>query len=413
MNKLTIACVGGLLAAVPGTAVASSTGGGAYLSPAAAIRSVECRTDCAGKRVAKPGSFLRLKGRTMRGVREIIFLGGRGNDDDVAVPVAQSTPHSVVVKVPEGARPGRLRARNGDGVQSPPSTVTIAVADVLDEVGPTAPAVPDRDTSDRLDAHVEASTVYYEGARKAALRYVVTGDAPLEVAVELVRAGDGTSVQRWSPGVVAPGAEQRIDWDGTAGGEVVPEGRYEFRVFPVAAAAAAAGDDGEAPLVADSFRFLDHKFPVRGRHHYGEGQAVFGAGRPGHSHQGHDVFAACGTPLVAARGGVVRWKAYQSRAGNYVVIDGDGTGDDYAYMHLQGPALVDKGDHVATGQRLGSVGDTGAASGCHLHFELWTAPGWYEGGKPIDPLPSLQAWDAQSGTVATLRAKKRAAVSPR
>jgi murein DD-endopeptidase MepM/ murein hydrolase activator NlpD len=33
------------------------------------------------------------------------------------------------------------------------------------------------------------------------------------------------------------------------------------------------------------------------------------------------------------------------------------------------------------------------ASACHLHFELWTAPGWYSGGQPIDPLPSLQAWD--------------------
>jgi murein DD-endopeptidase MepM/ murein hydrolase activator NlpD len=42
------------------------------------------------------------------------------------------------------------------------------------------------------------------------------------------------------------------------------------------------------------------------------------------------------------------------------------------------------------------VGDTGRASGCHLHFEEWTAPGWYAGGKPFDPLPDLRAWDAQS-----------------
>jgi murein DD-endopeptidase MepM/ murein hydrolase activator NlpD len=42
------------------------------------------------------------------------------------------------------------------------------------------------------------------------------------------------------------------------------------------------------------------------------------------------------------------------------------------------------------------VGDTGNASGCHLHFELWSAPGWYAGGEPFDPLPRLQRWDAQS-----------------
>jgi hypothetical protein len=58
----------------------------------------------------------------------------------------------------------------------------------------------------------------------------------------------------------------------------VPEGRYEFRVFPVAAAA--AQDGAEAPIVTDSFRFLDHKFPVRGKHDFGSEIAKFGAGRP-------------------------------------------------------------------------------------------------------------------------------------
>ena len=125
----------------------------------------------------------------------------------------------------------------------------------------------------------------------------------------------------------------------------------------------------------------------------------FGTGRSGHTHQGHDVFAACGTPLVAARGGTVRYKAFQGRAGNYVVIDGDGTDVDYAYMHLQGPALFDKGERVLTGQRIGNVGDTGDAHGCHLHFEAWSGPGWYEGGKPFDPLPLLRAWDSQSGAL--------------
>jgi murein DD-endopeptidase MepM/ murein hydrolase activator NlpD len=49
---------------------------------------------------------------------------------------------------------------------------------------------------------------------------------------------------------------------------------------------------------------------------------------------------------------------------------------------------------VLTGQPLGHVGDTGHASGCHLHFELCSGPGRYTGGAAIAPLPWLKACDA-------------------
>jgi murein DD-endopeptidase MepM/ murein hydrolase activator NlpD len=131
-------------------------------------------------------------------------------------------------------------------------------------------------------------------------------------------------------------------------------------------------------------------FPVQGEHRYGTETNRFGGGR---GHEGQDVFADCGTPLVAALPGVVTFNRFQDRAGNYVVIKADdGTGQ--AYMHLAAPATVEQGQRVAAGQPIGQVGDTGRASGCHLHFELWTAPGWYEGGSPVDPLPALQRWDA-------------------
>ena len=54
-------------------------------------------------------------------------------------------------------------------------------------------------------------------------------------------------------------------------------------------------------------------------------------------------------------------------------------------MHLRDASLVDEGDHVYTGQPIGFVGDTGRASGCHLHFEVWKAPGWYSGGQRDQP----------------------------
>jgi murein DD-endopeptidase MepM/ murein hydrolase activator NlpD len=139
--------------------------------------------------------------------------------------------------------------------------------------------------------------------------------------------------------------------------------------------------------------FLDHQFPVHGPHNYGGKEGRFGAGRTGHIHEGQDVMAACGTPLVAARGGIVRFRGYQYNAGNYLVINGQATGVDNAYMHLRGPALFKKGARVRTGDLIGYVGQTGDATACHLHFEEWTAPGWYAGGHAIDPLADLRAWD--------------------
>ena len=141
-----------------------------------------------------------------------------------------------------------------------------------------------------------------------------------------------------------------------------------------------------APLTRPS---ADGAFPVAGKHHYGTEVNRFGGGR---GHKGQDVLANCGVPLVAALGGKVTFVSTQSRAGHYVVIQADdGTGQ--AYMHMRRPSTLKKGDRVVAGQRIGEVGDTGAASACHLHFELWTAPGWYSGGEAIDPLPFLKALD--------------------
>jgi murein DD-endopeptidase MepM/ murein hydrolase activator NlpD len=134
-------------------------------------------------------------------------------------------------------------------------------------------------------------------------------------------------------------------------------------------------------------------FPVQGTHNYGGAGAGFGAGRDGHIHQGQDVFAACGTPLLSVTNTKVLLTGSQRLAGNYLVLRYKRMRHDYFYAHLATPALVTKGQKLAPGQQVGTVGDSGNASGCHLHFELWKRPGWYRGGKAIDPLPTLLAWD--------------------
>ena len=212
-----------------------------------------------------------------------------------------------------------------------------------------------------------------------------------------MRAKDGVVITSWDEGEVAPETPRSLSWDGTAGGQA-PEGRAATRSgsppsTPTACRPCAPRRRGPPRPDPAQIQFLGHEFPIRGPHYFGESAARFGGGR---GHQGHDTFAACGTPLVAARGGVVKFKQYHGAAGHYLVIDGERTGVDYTYMHLRDAALVDEGDRVRTGQLIGYVGQTGRASGCHLHFEMWTAPGWYDGGKPFDPLPSLLAWDKTS-----------------
>jgi murein DD-endopeptidase MepM/ murein hydrolase activator NlpD len=142
---------------------------------------------------------------------------------------------------------------------------------------------------------------------------------------------------------------------------------------------------------------LSFRFPVRGPHSYGGAGGRFGAPRGDHTHQGQDVSAACGTQLIAPHAGVVKATAFQAGgAGNYVVIDADGVANDYVFMHMQAPATVTQGQAVTTGQKIGKVGNTGESSGCHLHFEIWAGKGWYTGGAPVDPLPTLQYWDSYS-----------------
>jgi murein DD-endopeptidase MepM/ murein hydrolase activator NlpD len=149
------------------------------------------------------------------------------------------------------------------------------------------------------------------------------------------------------------------------------------------------GDPGDPPPPPPATG--THVFPVVGSFSFGGDGSRFGAPRGDHTHQGQDMAAAEGTPVVSVSAGTVYWRAYQAGgAGNYVVIRG-GDGYDYAYMHLREGSAVKPGESVAAGDLIGHVGNTGSSEGAHLHFEVWDGP-WQSGGHPIDPLPLLRGW---------------------
>jgi murein DD-endopeptidase MepM/ murein hydrolase activator NlpD len=240
---------------------------------------------------------------------------------------------------------------------------------------------------------------FYFGYRYPKLTFTIGSSQPdNDLRIDVVDAA-GAVVKTFYRENVAPDLAVSVRWDGTTSeGHPARNGRYSFRIGSQAPSASAPGarKATASTTLSLGFEFYGFAFPILGAHEYGMSAGRFGAARSGHTHQGQDVMATCGTPLVAARGGTIQYAGYEGNAGNYLVIDGRGSSNDFMYAHLAEPSPLHTGDTVRTGQPIGIVGDTGDAQGCHLHFEMWSAPGWYEGGAPFDPLPYLQKWDAYS-----------------
>ena len=213
---------------------------------------------------------------------------------------------------------------------------------------------------------------------------------PATVTVRLVRRSGNAVLKTWKR-TLANSDWHSFHWDGSKSGRLQPDGSYAFRISAKSADGSSIGQASGSGK--NQVTMHNYAFPLRGSHTFGDG---FGAPRSGHTHQGQDIMASCGTTIVAARGGTVKKNAYQSAAGNYLVITSDGTGQDFVYMHMPHLSKKQEGQHVYTGQQIGKVGQTGDATACHLHFEMWTSPGWYSGGHAFDARPSLDRWDRYS-----------------
>ena len=112
-------------------------------------------------------------------------------------------------------------------------------------------------------------------------------------------------------------------------------------------------------------------------------------------HQGIDLAAPYGTPIVAASDGVVRFAGWHGGHGNFVQIThAGGLGTGYAHMSR---FVVAPGMSVRQGQLIGYVGTTGLSTGPHLHFEV------YRNGQPINPSTANFSATAQLGGEALRR----------
>ena len=350
--------------AVVGEAAAATSTGGAAAPEVKRVRCADGTRWSCGR-----GERLTIAGTQLEHATRVVFVGRRGRSDDRSARPTATTAGGVTVRVPPDARSGPLKVR-ADGTYA----TTERPLEVTRDAPPEA-------------ADGAAAKIFAGSRRPASFGYRVTGPVPPDATIDVVRIRDGRVVTRRAI-EAAPGSSATATFSGLVRGVPVEVGLYAFRP--------SSGADGVIEPEAgatEPFTVYDHIFPIRGRHDLGQSATNnFGGGR---GHQGQDMFAACGTPLAAVTAGRVTTAGYHSASGNYFVLK-RADGQSYAYMHMRDPALVSEGDRVYAGQRVGFVGDTGRATGCHLHFELWTAPGWWEGGEAVDPLPALKRWDRWS-----------------
>ena len=242
--------------------------------------------------------------------------------------------------------------------------------------------------------------------RRAIASYVGTSTAPVEALLEVE---DINGFSRWlhfARSVVAADKKREADYveakrtvtadlektveelDRAASELSLAQGNLmgadaQLVAKQVQAAAAKGGN------VAAAAGFV---FPIAGPHSYSD---TFGAprmfGTPyQHLHQGTDIFAASGTPLVACERGVVTRVGTDRLGGTKLWIVG-ASGTRYYYAHLSGYAPnITEGLVVNAGDLVGFVGNTGNAisTPAHLHFEVHP-----DGGPAINPYPLLRAFD--------------------
>jgi murein DD-endopeptidase MepM/ murein hydrolase activator NlpD len=369
MTVAAFACVGGIASAAGG-------GTGASLPNPPRLKNVSCLEKCAAEHTVIAGATVAFTGK---GLGEVTKIDYKGQGAGVGVKPDEVTKNRVVAKVPEGAASGKPRVADRYG-QSAKSPVALKVVDQSQ--------LPSQDTPGAGDIMVTPKKAFFDDQQPITVTYLFKGNTAGDVRLELVNRDSGEVVGSWVQQDIQSGSYGTFEWDGLVGeDQSAPSGNYKWRIGPEGGQLEDGGEDS-------FFSLYDHIFPVRGKHTYGDG---VGAPRKGHTHQGQDVMAACGTPLIAARGGRVQYAGFQGAAGNYLVIDGKGTGRDYAYMHLRDKVTFAEGDRVYTGQEIGVVGQTGDATACHLHFELWSAPGWYEGGNFLKSVTKeLKKWDTWS-----------------
>ena len=136
-----------------------------------------------------------------------------------------------------------------------------------------------------------------------------------------------------------------------------------------------------------------YAFPVAGKHTFSDDYGAPRSTIPSGAHEGNDIFAAMGTPIVAVADGRVYRVGTRKVSGNRLWLR-DRAGYRYFYAHLADfAAAAFNGADVRAGDVIGFTGNTGDAEPTppHLHFEVHLPD-----GTAINPFPVITAWDQRA-----------------
>jgi len=221
---------------------------------------------------------------------------------------------------------------------------------------------------------------FYRSLRAAGISAAVAADALSAVATRIdvgtIGPGDRFDI------VVAPGegAGGRLLYAGLLhGGEPLGLMRWRLGGREQWLDAAGTGAPGDGFIVPVADARLSSGYGMRFH-------PILGFSR---MHQGIDLAAPAGTPIVAAAEGIVRFAGAHGGYGNFVQVQHNGgMGSGYGHMAT---IVVRPGELVRQGDLLGTVGSTGLSTGPHCHFEI------YRDGVAIDPTTANYAVAAQLG----------------
>ena len=331
----------------------------------------------------------------------IPFLVDPGPQDGIDVPIAQ---------MPFDLQSIQVLPERVDAARGVLAAAQVALRSVQQELGALGSHVTDLHMRvEGLQGEVRTAVEAAAAARKALADHAVTAYmvGPVEDQMALLRSADAVDmgVARSYLDVVAAQREQLVeDYEEKRAGlssdharlaAQLGEGESELAALsgqlPGAFDAVVAATEELAAYEAGAHAYVEgFVFPVAG-----DSEFIDSWGYPrmmgtasAHWHQGTDIFAPSGTPLIAAENGVLERVGTASLGGNKLWVVGE-SGNEYYYAHLSSFAEgVQDGKRVRAGEIVGYVGDTGNARGTspHLHFEIHP-----DGLGPANPYPLLKA----------------------